>query len=335
MKAMVLNERMPIEENPLRLTDVPDPSPGPGEARVKVRACGICRTDLHVVEAELPPVKSPLIPGHQVVGIVDALGEGTSRFVIGDRVGIAWLRKTCGECGFCRSGRENLCESQRFTGYHEDGGFAEYAVVHEKFAYKIPDIFEDVEATPLLCAGIIGYRALKRSRIQDGGRLGIYGFGSSAHIMIQIALHRGCEVYVCTRGGGHGELAKKMGAKWVGSAAERMPVKMDGSIIFAPAGELVPVALKDLEKGGTLALAGIYMTPVPVMDYEECLFFEKDLRSVTANTREDGRELLREAAEIPIRPKTQVFPLEEANMALQALKHDEIRGSGVLVINDD
>ena len=335
MRAMVLNGRIPIEENPLRLTEVPDPEPGPGEVRVRVRACGICRTDLHVVEAELPPVKSPLIPGHQVVGIVDRLGARSSRFKEGDRVGIAWLRSTCGECAFCGSGRENLCESQRFTGYHEDGGFAEYAVVPEDFAYRIPDIFEDVEATPLLCAGIIGYRALKRSRIRPGGRLGIYGFGSSAHIMIQIALHRGCEVYVCTRGGRHGDLAKRMGAKWLGSAAERMPVKMDSSIIFAPAGELVPVALKDLEKGGTLALAGIYMTPVPEIDYEECLFYERDLRSVTANTREDGRELLREAAEIPIRPKTQAFPLEEANRALQALKHDEIRGSGVLVISDE
>lgn len=335
MKAMVLNKRKPIEENPLTFTEVPDPEPKPGEIRVRVRACGICRTDLHVVEAELPPVKTPLIPGHQVVGIVDTLGEGSSRYKIGDRVGIAWLRKTCGECGFCTSGRENLCESQRFTGYHADGGFAEYAVVPEDFAYRIPDIFEDVEATPLLCAGIIGYRALKRSRVKDGERLGIYGFGSSAHIMIQIALHRSCEVYVCTRGGGHGELAKKMGAKWVGSASERMPEKMDSSIIFAPAGELVPVALKDLQKGGTLALAGIYMTPVPEMDYGECLFFEKDLRSVTANTREDGRELLEEAAEIPIRPRTQPFPIEDANRALQALKHDRISGSGVLTISDN
>ena len=335
MKAMVLRERKPIEENPLTFTEVPDPEPAPGEIRVRVRACGICRTDLHVVEAELPPVTTPLIPGHQVVGIVDSIGKGAARFKIGDRIGIAWLRKTCCECGFCTSGRENLCESQRFTGYHADGGFAEYAVVPEDFAYRIPDIFEDVEATPLLCAGIIGYRALKRSRVKDGGRLGIYGFGSSAHIMIQIALHRGCEVYVCTRGGRHGELAKKMGAKWVGSAAERMPEKMDSSIIFAPAGELVPVALKDLKKGGTLALAGIYMTPVPEMDYGECLFFEKDLRSVTANTRKDGRELLEEAAKIPIRPRTQPFPLEDANRALQALKHDRISGSGVLVISDE
>jgi propanol-preferring alcohol dehydrogenase len=267
-----------------------------------------------------------------VVGVVDLVGSEVSRFKLGDRVGIAWLRGTCGGCEYCKDGKENLCEDSRFTGYHEDGGFAEYAVVNEGFAYHIPDVFTDEEATPLLCAGIIGYRALKRSRLQKGERLGIYGFGSSAHIVIQIALHWGCEVYVCSRGERHQKLARKMGATWVGDAKERIPVGLDSAIVFAPAGELVPLALHALKKGGTLALAGIYMSPIPSMDYKEYLFYERDLRSVTSNTREDGRELLREAAKIPIRPKTQVFPLEEANKALRLLKEDKISGSGVLCL---
>lgn len=334
MKAIVLKENKPIEESPLILEERPLPLPGPFEVRIKIRACGICRTDLHVIEGELPPVKLPLIPGHQVVGVVDMLGEGCSRFKMGERIGIAWLRKTCGICPFCREGKENLCEQQTFTGYHADGGFAEYAVVNENFAYPIPPVFGDEEATPLLCAGIIGYRALKRSGIKPGERLGIYGFGSSAHIIIQIALHWGCEVYVSSRGEKHQELAREMGATWVGKATDRMPGEMDSSIIFAPAGELVPLALRSLKKGGTLALAGIYMTPIPQMDYEKCLFYEKNLRSVTANTRQDGRELLEEAARIPIRPRIQKFKLEEANKALQMLKADRISGTGVLSIGE-
>lgn len=332
MKAMVLKENKSIMDNPLILREVPDPEPGPQEIRVKVRACGICRTDLHVIEGDLPLVRSPLIPGHQIVGVVDRLGEGATRFRQGDRVGIAWLRYTCGKCQFCRDGKENLCENQRFTGYQADGGFAEYALIHQDFAYPLPGIFSDEEATPLLCAGIIGYRALRRSQIKPGENLGIYGFGSSAHVTIQVALHWGCKVYVCSRGEGHRDLARQMGATWVGEAKDEMPVKVDAAIIFAPAGELVPVALRDLQKGGTLALAGIYMTPIPRMEYEPHLFYEKDLRSVTANTREDGMNLLREAADIPIRPRTQAFPLKEANRALQMLKQDKINGSGVLII---
>jgi len=334
MKAMVLYENKPIEESPLFLKEVSTPQPGQGEIRVKVKTCGICRTDLHVIEGELPIWRSPLIPGHQIVGIVDLIGEGVRRFKPGDRVGIAWLRKTCGECEYCKTGKENLCEDSRFTGYHADGGFAEYAIVNEDFAYSIPEVFGDEEATPLLCAGIIGYRALKRSQIPNGGRLGIYGFGSSAHIIIQIALHRGCEVYVCSRGERHQKLAQDMGATWVGEAQDEVPVKLDSAIIFAPVGELVPLALHSLKKGGTLALAGIYMTPIPKMDYTESLFYERNVHSVTANTREDGKELLEEAALIPIKPKTQKFPLEEANLALQMLKHDEISGSGVLVLEE-
>lgn len=332
MKAMLLSQNKPIEENPLVLTEVPEPVPGPGEVRVKVRACGMCRTDLHVIEGELPLARSPIIPGHQIVGVVDRLGPETSRFKPGDRLGIAWLRKTCGTCSYCREGKENLCENSRFTGYHADGGFAEYAVVPEDFAYQIPSVFTDAEATPLLCAGIIGYRALRRSELKPGQSLAIYGFGSSAHIVIQIALHRGCEVYVCTRGEKHQELARQMGAAWAGGATDPPPLKVDSAIVFAPAGELVPIALRSLRKGGTLSLAGIYMTQIPAMDYTESLFYERNIHSVTSNTRQDGLDLLREAAEIPIRPRVETFPLEEANRALQMLKAGEINGTGVLII---
>ncbi|MFW6158608.1 MAG: zinc-dependent alcohol dehydrogenase family protein [Planctomycetota bacterium] len=332
MKAMVLDDIAEITTNPLELRDVPDPEPGPREVRVRVRCCAICRTDLHVIEGDLPEATLPIIPGHQVVGTVDRLGEGCSRWEPGERVGIAWLRHTCGECRFCRRGRENLCEQQRFTGYHENGGYAELATVPEDFAYRIPDAFGDAEATPLLCAGIIGYAALRRSELPDGGTLAIYGFGSSAHIVIQLAQHRGCDVYVVTRGEGHRRLAREMGAAWVGDDADDMPVKVDSAIIFAPAGELVPPALAHLEKGGTLSLAGIYMTPIPELDYETYVFYERDIHSTTANTREDGRNLLREAAEIPIRPHVTTYRLDEANRALNDLKADRINGTGVLVV---
>jgi len=332
MKAMVLNRIAGIETSPLQLTEMPDPGPAAGEVRLDVRCCAICRTDLHVIEGELPRETLPIIPGHQVVGVVDRVGPGCRRLKVGQRAGVAWLRHTCGACSYCKSGRENLCESSRFTGYHANGGYAEYAVVPEDFAYEIPDAFDDVSATPLLCAGIIGYRALKRSHLPDGGKLGIYGFGSSAHVVLQIAHHRGCEVYVVTRGEKHRDLARQMGAAWVGENAADMPVKVDSAIIFAPAGELVPPALAALEKGGTLALAGIYMTPIPEMDYDKYVFYERNIHSVTANTREDGRELLVEAARIPIRPHTTTYPLAEANRALQDLKADRINGTGVLVM---
>jgi propanol-preferring alcohol dehydrogenase len=332
MKAAVLGRIAPIGTSPLALREVSAPFPGPGEIRVRVLACGICRTDLHVIEGDLPPGKLPVIPGHQVVGTVDAAGEGAGRFPPGTRVGIAWLAGTCGSCGFCATAKENLCESSRFTGYHRDGGFAEYAVVREDFAYRIPDAFRDAEAAPLLCAGIIGYRALARAELPPGGALAIYGFGSSAHIVLQLALHRGASAYVCTRGEAHRELAKAMGAAWVGENPEEMPVRADSAILFAPAGELVPPALRALKKGGTLALAGIHMSDIPGMKYAECLFHEKNLRSVASNTRADGEGLLREAAEIPLRPKVTTFPLADANRALQMLKADKISGSGVLLI---
>ncbi len=330
MRAMVFERTAPAERHPLVLRDVPVPEPGPGQVRVRVRVCGLCRTDLHVVEGDLPPATRPIIPGHEVVGIVDRLGRGVHGLREGDRVGIAWLRATCGHCEFCRDGRENLCLQARFTGYHEDGGYAEHAIVPESFAYPIPDIFRDDEAAPLLCAGIIGYRALRLSQIQPGQRLGLYGFGASAHIVIQIARHRYCRVYVCSLTEQHRDLARELGAAWVGAADEAPPDKLHGAILFAPAGELVIPALRALDRGGTLAIAGIHLTPIPEIDYDHDLFGERTIRSVTANTKRDGDELLREAAAIPIRTHTQRFALEEANDALQALKEGRIQGAGVL-----
>ena len=335
MKAMVLEEMADIGSRPLKYMEVPAPEPSGREVRVRVGCCAICRTDLHVIEGELPPQKLPVIPGHQIVGTVDMVGDRCRRLQVGRRVGVAWLRYTCGACQFCKDDRENLCQAQRFTGYHADGGYAEYAVVDEEFAYDIPDRFSDIDAAPLLCAGIVGYRALKRCELPSGGRLAIYGFGSSAHVIMQIALHRGCEVHVVTRGRSHRALAREMGAAWVGEHANEMPIEVDSAIIFAPAGELVPQALEKLTKGGTLSLAGIYMTPIPEMDYERHVFYERNIHSVTANTRQDGRELLAEAAEIPIRPHTTTYNLGDANTALQDLKADRINGTGVLVVQTE
>ncbi len=331
MKAMLVRRPAPIHSRPLEPTEVPAPIPGAGELLVRVLACAICRTDLHVIEGELPPRRLPLIPGHQAVGLVEALGSDAARFGPGDRVGIAWLRHTDGTCAFCRAGAENLCEASRYTGYHADGGYAELAVVPAAFAYPIPPAFSDLDAAPLLCAGIIGYRALRRSEVPRGGRLGLYGFGSSAHVVLQIARHRGSEVFVATRGEGHRALARRLGAAWVGESTAAMPVALDAAIVFAPAGELVPVALRAIRKGGRVVLAGIHMTPVPAMEYAEHLFHEKTLTSVEANTRTDGEELLREAAAIPIRPAVTPFPLAEANEALIRLKDDRIDGTGVLL----
>jgi propanol-preferring alcohol dehydrogenase len=334
MKAMRLADIADIDTSPLEYVDVETPVPGKGEVRLKVRACGICRTDLHVIEGDLPRQKLPIIPGHQVVGMVDEIGEGCSKIDVGDRVGIAWLRHTCGQCRYCLAGDENLCEEQRFTGYHADGGYAEYAVAPEDFVYPIPEAFGDAEATALLCAGIVGYRAFRRSRPRDGGTLAIFGFGSSAHVIMQIALHRGMRVYVVSRGASHRKLAEEMGAVWTGEHAADMPTAVESSIIFAPVGHLVPEALEKLDKGGTLSLAGIHMSPVPELNYERHLFYERDLRSVTANTRRDGRDLLAEAAKIPVRPQVKTYPLAEANAALQDLKADRIDGTGVLVIDE-
>lgn len=332
MRAFTLDRQASIATAPLRLVDVPDPEPGAGELRVRVRVCGICRTDLHVIEGDLPLVKRPIIPGHQVVGVVDRVGPDCRRFRPGDRVGIAWLRETDGTCDFCRRGEENLCPASRYTGWHADGGYAELAVVREDFAYAIPARFSDAEAAPLLCAGIIGYRALMRARVPDGGRLGIFGFGSSAHITMQVARHRGCEVYVSTRGEAHRRLALELGAAWAGDAVALPPVPLDGAIVFAPAGEIVPPALRSLRKGGTVALAGIHMSPIPAMDYEPHLFHEKNLTSVEANTRRDGEELFAIAAAIPIRPRRRDFAFADANQALLTLARDGIDGTGILIV---
>jgi propanol-preferring alcohol dehydrogenase len=328
---MVLDHAGDVTQSPLALRELPAPDPGPGQVRVQVRVCGVCRTDLHIVEGELPTVKRPVVPGHEVIGLVDRIGPGVRSIREGDRVGIAWLQETCGTCQFCKTGRENLCLRATFTGYHRDGGYAEYALVPEAFAYAVPRVFSDDEAAPLLCAGMIGYRALKLSNIQPGQRLGMYGFGASAHITIQIARHWGCSVYVCSLREEHRTLARELGAVWVGGAAEPPPEKLHSAIMFAPAGELVPAALRALDRGGTLALAGIHMTSIPRIDYDGELFGERTIRSVTANTKQDGVDLLREAAAIPIRSHTRRFGLHEANQALQLLKAGGIRGAGVLV----
>lgn len=332
MRAMTLSRTGDVSDNRLELRECATPTPDIGQVLVKIHVCGLCRTDLHVVEGELPNVTLPLIPGHQAVGTVVQIGRNVLDLREGDRVGIAWLQGTCEQCEFCTSGRENLCEAARFTGYQVNGGYAEYAVVPARFAYPIPPIFSNENAAPLLCAGIIGYRALRLSGIKPGQRLGLYGFGASAHIAIQIARHWGCQVYVSSLKTEHQQLATQLGAVWVGGATEMPPDKLHGSIIFAPAGELVPPALRALERGGTLALAGIHMSPIPSLDYDREVFGEKVIRSVTANTRQDGLDLLREAAAIPIKPHTVRFPLEEANHALQELKAGSFQGAAVLEV---
>jgi propanol-preferring alcohol dehydrogenase len=334
MKACLLRSIAPVERHPLDFTEAPDPQPLADQVLVRVSACGVCRTDLHVVEGELPPRKSPVIPGHQVVGRIESVGERVTRFRRGERVGIPWLHRTCGECEYCRAGRENLCERATFTGYVVDGGYAEYALAPEGFVYPIPEAFSDEQAAPLLCAGIIGFRALRLSGLTSGGRLGLYGFGAAAHVAIQVARHWGAEVFAFTRDARHQQLALELGAAWAGGASDEAPVKLDGAIIFAPAGELVVAALKALKKGGTVACAGIHMSLIPPLDYA-LLYHERVVRSIANNTRQDGADFLRTAAEIPIRTQVQIFPLREANAALNALKHDAIRGAAVIKISEE
>jgi len=336
MKACILEKPAPVETRPLKLADVEKPAPQKGEVLLKVSACGICRTDLHVCEGELAPRLSPVIPGHQIVGTVEELGESVENFEIGQRVGVAWLHETCGRCVYCRKGKENLCENAEFTGWTRHGGFAEYAIGAADFVYPLPENFGDLQAAPLLCAGIIGYRALKLTNLAEkdwrGARLGIYGFGAAGHVCIQIARARGAEVFVATRDRErHQKLAEELGAVWVGDTFDAPPVKLDAAIIFAPAGEIVPAALRALDKGATLVLGGIYMSPVPEFEYS-LLYGERVVRSVANNTRADGHEFLREAARIPVKTSVETFSLSEANDALIALKHDAIRGAGVLMI---
>ena len=330
MRAWAVELPGPIESGPLVRVERPDPEPGAGEVRVRVRACGVCRTDLHLAMGELPPHRPGTIPGHEIVGEVDAIGDGASRFQRGDRIGIAWLRHTDGVCRFCRRGDENLCVSPRFTGWDADGGYAEYAVVDEAYAYRLPDVFDDVHAAPLLCAGIIGYRALRRARLPEGGRLGIYGFGASAHLAAQVAMFEGAAVHVLTRSPDAQRLARELGAASVGGATDSPPEPLDAAILFAPAGDLVPVALQALDRGGTLSVSGIYLTDVPGLHYERDLFYERTLTSVTANTRADGEAFLDLAARIPIKLTVQPYPFDEADRALADLAHDRITGVAVL-----
>ena len=328
---MLLRAPGPVERDPLEAVDLRAPVPGPGEVRLTISACGLCHTDLHEVEGELRPPKLPIVPGHQIVGVVEARGDGARRFAFGERVGVPWLHSTCGACAACRRGDENLCDGARFTGYHVDGGYATRAVVPEAFAYRLPGGLTDAQAAPLLCAGIIGYRALCLADLEPGERLGLFGFGASAHIAIQVARFWGCEVWVFTRTPEHRTLAKALGASWVGGADDKPPGLLDRAISFAPAGSVIPLALAKLRKGGTLALAGIHLDRIPEMPYT-LLYGERALRSVTASTRRDAEALLTLAARIPIKTEVEVFPLEEANAALQKLKASRISGAGVLRI---
>jgi alcohol dehydrogenase, propanol-preferring len=324
-----------VERRPLELADVPRPAPGVRRVLVRVLCCGVCHTDLHTVEGEILPSRMPVIPGHQVIGIVEEVGEGASKLRVGQRVGLAWLGRTCGTCEYCRRGDENLCSSALFTGFDLDGGYAEYAVAHESFVYPVPEGIADEQAAPLMCAGIIGYHALRRAEIRPGSRVGLYGFGASAHVAIQILNHWGCETYVLSRSASHRALAEKLGASWTGATGEDPPKSIESGVIFAPAGDIVPEALRALSRGGTLALAGIYMSPIPELDYETTLFYEKTLRSVTASTRRDGVELLKLAREIPIRTETVMSPLEAANDVLMALKNGAIDGAAVLRVSEE
>lgn len=331
MLALVLKTPAPIESNPLVPEDVPVPEPGADEVLIRVAACAICRTDLHVVEGELPPKLPCVIPGHQVVGRVVRGGAQAGKYAPGTRVGVAWLHRTDGKCEYCQRGRENLCVNALFTGYTAHGGYAEYIVAPEQFIYLIPDRFEDTQAAPLLCAGIIGFRSLRLANLEPGDTLGIYGFGAAGHVAIQVARHWKMRVFVATREEKHRKLALELGAEWVGAAFDTPPVGLNAAIIFAPAGELVPAALRALKKAGTLVLGGIHMSPIPSFPYE-LIYHERVVRSVANNTRQDGLDFLKVAAEIPIHTQSQTFPLEQANAALLALKHDGIRGAGVLTV---
>ena len=329
---MALDKPGPAEASPLQLREVAAPAPAPGEVRVRVHCCGLCHTDLHTVEGDLMLPKLPVIPGHQIVGMIDAVGSGVQDMKEGDRVGIPWLHSTDGTCEYCLNEQENLCDAAQFTGYHVDGGYADYAVARAEFAFPIPPAFSDENAAPLLCAGIIGYRSFRLSRVLIGERLGLYGFGASAHLVLQFARHLGCEVYVFTRTPAHRELARTLGAAWVGGAEENPPEQLDAAIIFAPAGSLVRDALRVLRKGGTVALAGITMSRIPEIEYS-LLYQERSLCSVANSTRQDCHEFLQLAADVPLRTEIQLFDLEQANLALQELKTSRIEGAGVLRVS--
>jgi alcohol dehydrogenase, propanol-preferring len=330
MRVWEVDRPGPIDGHPLRFVERPLPGPGPGEVRVDVRVCGVCRTDLHIAEGDIAVHHPHVVPGHQVVGTVSARGSGAERFRVGERVGVAWLATTCGVCRFCRRGAENLCLRATFTGWDRDGGYAESIVVDERFAYRLPESLSDEQAAPLLCAGIIGYRALKRASLPPGGRLGIYGFGSSAHIIAQVARAQGAEIYVATRSTQAQQLARELGATWVGGAADAPPNLLDAAILFAPVGDLVLPAMAALDRAGVLAIAGIYLTDIPSLAYGSHLFEERELRSVTANTRRDGEELLTLAPRLGVHATVHPFPFERAEEALADVAHDRVTGTAVL-----
>jgi propanol-preferring alcohol dehydrogenase len=329
MRAMQLSEPAKIEDSPLHLEDLDTPQPNPGQVRLKVNVCGVCHTDLHTVEGDIHPPSLPVIPGHQVVGIAEELGDRVENLKIGDRVGVPWLHQTCGKCEFCLRGEENLCQEARFTGFHVNGGFAENMLAQADFVLPIPHEIPDEQAAPLLCAGIIGYRSLHKADVSPGERVGLFGFGASAHLAIQVARHWECEVYVFTRSQEHRRHAQELGAAWAGGAQDQPPQPLDRAVIFAPAGQIVPLALEKLRPGGTLAINAIHMSDIPQMPYA-LIYGERTLRSVANATYQDGVEFLKLAAEIPVQATVQVYSLEEANQALLEMKHSQINGEGVL-----
>lgn len=328
---MVLMEQKPVGASPLVLRELDEPLAAPDEVRVKVSACAVCRTDIHIVEGDLALHRTPVVPGHQVVGRIDQVGNGVTRFHLGQRIGIAWLRHVDGTCRFCQRGRENLCPSSRYTGYDVDGGYAEYAVAPQDFAYELPDVFDDEHIAPLLCGGLIGYRALKRAAVPEKGRLLLVGFGSSAHIVIQIAVGRGHEVHVVTRNQNHIRQAKELGAAWAGKEFRDLPGKMDSAILFAPSGRLVPPIMEALDRGGVCSVAGIHLTDLPALNYKRHLYQERELRSVTSNTRDDARALFAEASVAGVRVNTASYALRDANRALTDMKESKAEGTPVLI----
>lgn len=331
MKALVLEKQQHLEKHPLKLKDVPAPEPLKDEVRIRINICGACRTDLHIVEGELPAHKMPVIPGHQIVGKIDTIGKNVTTWKVGDRVGVPWLYKTCGTCKYCTAGKENLCENAMFTGYDADGGFAEYMVVHKDFTYRLPDNYADNEVAPLLCSGVIGYQAFQKTGLRKQGKLGLFGFGSSAHIIIQIAVHRGLEVYVVSRTQKELDLAKELGATWVGHIDDDMGTFLDAGIVFAPSGELIVQSLTKLDKGGTIVSAGIYTTPLPGFPYSY-IYPDKCLTSIAHTTRMNVQEFLKIAEEFKIKAHCNEYTLEEANQALLNIKHSRISGSTLLAI---
>lgn len=333
MLAWWVDQPGPMNTRPLVKGVRDTPVPGPNELLVDVTVCGVCRTDLHLAEGDLQPRRPAVIPGHEAVGTVVASGPGNSRFTPGDRVGVAWLGGVCGSCPYCRRGDENLCVAPVLTGLDKDGGYAQQLTVSQDFAYLIPEVFTDEQAAPLLCSGIIGYRSLKRAKVPPGGRLGIYGFGSSALLTAQLAMHQGASVYVMTRSEDARALARKLGAAYVGDADDEPPVPLDSAILFAPVGNLVPAALAALDRGGTLAIAGIHLSDIPSLNYNTHLFYERQICSVTANTRADGQEFLALAAQIPLIPSVSVYPFDAADVALADLAADRVTGSAVLRVN--